>query len=88
MEIGEGDALEDAIADAFDGADLQLGERFEIKMRQHGLLRALNVSELSGGALRCQTIIVSHSEQLVAELACSRVQAVIELQKFLGRHFW
>jgi predicted ATPase len=52
MEIGDGDALQDAIGDAFDGATLGVGERFEVEMRQYGLLRPLNVSELSDGTLR------------------------------------
>jgi len=52
FEIGEGDALADTIADAFDGATLQVGERFEVMMRQYGLLRPLSVAELSDGTLR------------------------------------
>jgi predicted ATPase len=52
IEIGEADALETAIADAFDGATLSVGERFEVEMRQHGLLRPLVASELSDGTLR------------------------------------
>jgi predicted ATPase len=52
IEVGDWDTLEDAIADAFDGATLDVGDRFEIEMRQHGLLRPLNVSELSDGTLR------------------------------------
>ncbi|KQO57495.1 AAA family ATPase [Sphingomonas sp. Leaf257] len=52
FEIGEGDALADTIADAFDGATLQVGERFEVMMRQYGLLRPLSVAELSDGTPR------------------------------------
>lgn len=52
FEIGEREALADSIADAFDGATLQVGERFEVQMRQHGLLRPLSVAELSDGTLR------------------------------------
>ena len=52
IEIGDGDALENAIADAFDGATVRVGERFEIEMQQYGLLRPLLASELSDGTLR------------------------------------
>lgn len=52
MEIGAGDLLADTIADAFDGAVIGVGERFEIEMHQHGLLRPLSVGELSDGTLR------------------------------------
>lgn len=52
IEIGDADALENAIADAFDGATLAIGERFEVEMQQYGLLRPLLVSELSDGTLR------------------------------------
>ncbi|WP_312489896.1 AAA family ATPase [Sphingomonas sp.] len=49
--IGDYGILADTIADAFDGAILSVGERFEVQMHQHGLLRPLNVSELSDGTL-------------------------------------
>lgn len=52
IEIGDADTLEAAIADAFDGAVLSVGERFEVEMRQYGLLRPLTASELSDGTLR------------------------------------
>lgn len=52
FEIGGREALADTIADAFDGATLQIGEWFEVEMRQHGLLRPLSVTELSDGTLR------------------------------------
>ena len=52
LEIGDSDALADAIADAFDGATLRVGDRFEVEMLQHGLLRPLAASELSDGTLR------------------------------------
>lgn len=52
LEIGDADALETAIADAFDGATVAIGERFEIEMQQYGLLRPLLASELSDGTLR------------------------------------
>lgn len=52
MEIGDAGALGETIADAFDGATLAIGERFEVEMRQHGLLRPLAAAELSDGTLR------------------------------------
>jgi predicted ATPase len=52
IEIGDGNALQNAIADAFDGATLFVGDRFEIEMQQYGLLRPLAASELSDGTLR------------------------------------
>ena len=51
-EIGDREALCGAIADAFDGATISVGDRFEVQMHQHGLLRPLNASELSDGTLR------------------------------------
>lgn len=52
LETGDGGALEDTIADAFDGATLSVGEGFEVEMHQHGLLRPLRAAELSDGTLR------------------------------------
>jgi predicted ATPase len=52
FEVGDSRALADAIADAFDGATLDVSDRFEVEMKQHGLLRHLNVAELSEGTLR------------------------------------
>jgi predicted ATPase len=52
IEIGDAALLETTIADAFDGAAIDVGERFEVEMRQYGLLRALSVAELSDGTLR------------------------------------
>jgi predicted ATPase len=52
IEIGDGDTLETAIADAFDGAAISVGDRFEVEMQQHGLLRPLVAAELSDGTLR------------------------------------
>ena len=51
-EIGDAAALREAIADAFDGATIGVGDRFEVEMQQHGLLRPLGVAELSDGTLR------------------------------------
>ena len=51
-EVGDARTLADTIADAFDGATLGVGERFEVEMRQYGLLRPLAAAELSAGTLR------------------------------------
>jgi len=53
-EIGDSDALDEVIADAFPGASLEVrpGDYFELLLRQHGLLRPLATSELSDGTLR------------------------------------
>jgi predicted ATPase len=54
-EIGDSAALEDAVADAFDGAHIDVtGDRgyLELEMRQHGLLRSLKAAEVSDGTLR------------------------------------
>ncbi|WP_028103608.1 AAA family ATPase [Pseudoduganella violaceinigra] len=55
MEIGDADALSDAVADAFPGASIEVAcseGRFEVLMHQHGLLRPLRAAELSDGTLR------------------------------------
>ena len=52
LEVGDAGTLADAVADAFDGATLSVGERFEVEMHQHGLLRPLGPAELSDGTLR------------------------------------
>jgi predicted ATPase len=53
-EIGDAPALDQAVEDAFPGATvaIQGGERFEVLMQQHGLLRPLASAELSDGTLR------------------------------------
>lgn len=54
-EIGDGDALDRAVDDAFAGARVDVGvsgDRFETLMQQHGLLRPLTSAELSDGTLR------------------------------------
>jgi predicted ATPase len=54
-EIGDADALDTAIADAFPGGSidvLQADGYFELEMRQRGLLRPLKAAELSDGTLR------------------------------------
>lgn len=54
-QIGEAEALEAALTDAFPGAGIDIVNsdgRFELLMRQHGLLRPLQTAELSDGTLR------------------------------------
>jgi len=54
-EIGDGEALDDAVSDAFPGARVGVEARdgrFETTMEQHGLLRPLKAVELSDGTLR------------------------------------
>lgn len=54
-EIGDGDALDTAIDQAFPHARLEVvseGGLFQIQMHQKGMLRPLGVSELSDGTLR------------------------------------
>jgi len=52
LEIGDGDAFDDSIADAFAGARVRIGAAFEVLMEQPGLLRPLRAAELSDGTLR------------------------------------
>lgn len=59
IEVGDRAALDDAVADAFDGATLDVNDRFEVEMKQRGLLRELNVAELSEGTLRYILLIAA-----------------------------
>jgi predicted ATPase len=56
MEIGDANALDEAISDAFPGASLnivvQQDGRFSVALHQEGLLRPLSGLELSDGTLR------------------------------------
>jgi len=55
VEIGDPQALADSVGDAFPGAAVSVAHhngRFEVEMRQHGLLRPLKAAELSDGTLR------------------------------------
>ena len=55
MEIGDREALDAAVADAFPGAEVDVenvGGRFALRFAQHGLLRPLSQAELSDGTLR------------------------------------
>jgi predicted ATPase len=53
-QIGDGDALSEAVDDAFPGArvSVRFEAGFEVEMTQHGLLRPLSAAELSDGTLR------------------------------------
>jgi len=54
-EIGDAAALDKAIDRAFPGSELEIAVhsgRFEVMLRQHGLLRPLGSAELSDGTLR------------------------------------
>ncbi len=55
-EIGDEDALNNTISDAFPGAtlhiDVQEDNRFSVQLKQHGLLRPLSCAEFSDGTLR------------------------------------
>lgn len=55
LEIGDDQALARTVDDALPGSridiEVQAG-RFELKLRQHGLLRSLSAAELSDGTLR------------------------------------
>ncbi len=62
MENGNGEALDGAIADAFPGSTIAIGENdalFELRMEQHGLLRPLRASELSDGTLRYLLLVAA-----------------------------
>ncbi len=56
IEIGDVDALNDAVADAFPGSSIEItvqeDGRFMVNLRQHGLLRSLSAAEFSDGTLR------------------------------------
>jgi len=55
LEIGDPQSLADSVEDAFPGATASVSHsdgRFEVEMRQHGLLRPLRAAEFSDGTLR------------------------------------
>lgn len=55
LEIGDRDALDTALTDAFPGAEVTVvanDGRFHLQFQQHGLLRPLSQAELSDGTLR------------------------------------
>ena len=54
-EIGEGEAFDESVADAFPGSRVSVTNTdgwFDVQMEQHGLLRPLRAAELSDGTLR------------------------------------
>jgi predicted ATPase len=62
LEIGDPEALSEAVEDAFPGASLDVSVnegRFELSMQQHGLLRAMRTAELSDGTLRYLLMIAA-----------------------------
>ena len=61
-EIGDTEALDAAVEDAFPGASVSVhavAGRFELRMRQHGLLRPLAAAELSDGTLRYLLLVAA-----------------------------
>ena len=61
-EIGDSDAMDEAIADAFPGGRIDIANadgHFELQMRQHGLLRPLKAQELSDGTLRYLMLVAA-----------------------------
>jgi predicted ATPase len=72
IEIGDVRALAHAITDAFPGAELKIGGgdgRLSVGLRQEGLLRPLDVAELSDGTLRyllwCAALLTPRPPQLM-----------------------
>lgn len=61
-EIGDRTALEDAVSDAFDGATIEVtvaAGRFDLALRQPGMLRPLASAELSDGTLRYLLLVAA-----------------------------
>ncbi len=61
-EIGDADALDQAVKDAFPGAQVDVVVRdglFSVVMGQHGLLRPLSAGELSDGTLRYLLLVAA-----------------------------
>ena len=62
VEIGDADALNGAIGDAFPGSQLRVVEtrgRFDLELSAHGLLRPLSAAELSDGTLRYLLLVAA-----------------------------
>ncbi|WP_273826352.1 AAA family ATPase [Pseudomonas asplenii] len=63
IEIGDPQALQEAISDAFPGSRLGIavapGARFAIEFHQDGLLRPLSAAELSDGTLRYLLLVAA-----------------------------
>jgi predicted ATPase len=61
-EIGDRTALDDAVSDAFDGATIEVtvaAGRFDLALRQPGMLRPLASAELSDGTLRYLLLVAA-----------------------------
>lgn len=61
-EIGDGDALDEAVDNAFPGSRVRVVERdgwFDLRFQQHGLLRPLAAAELSDGTLRYLLLVAA-----------------------------
>jgi predicted ATPase len=55
IQFGDSEALKSTVDDAFPGSQIEIevqAGRFEVQLRQHGLLRPLSAAELSDGTLR------------------------------------
>ncbi|MGA8046115.1 MAG: AAA family ATPase [Dermatophilaceae bacterium] len=62
LEVGDGPALHDSVADAFDGARVDVlwdGGLCEVALHQPGLLRPLRASELSDGTIRYLALVAA-----------------------------
>ena len=71
-EIGNATALDEAIQDAFPGSRLEIATqeaRFEVSLRQDGMLRSLRAAELSDGTLRflflCAALLTPRPPELL-----------------------
>jgi len=61
-EIGDSAGFDDAVGDAFAGAEIRIDVSngyFDLEMRQHGLLRGLRSAELSDGTLRYLLLVAA-----------------------------
>ena len=61
-ELGDSAALDAAVADAFDGAQVEIvvtAGRFDLALRQPGMLRPLTSAELSDGTLRYLLLVAA-----------------------------
>jgi len=62
LEIGDGEGLQGAVSDAFTGCRVEVDTSqpsFRLKLRQPGLQRALDASELSDGTLRYLLLVAA-----------------------------
>ena len=68
-EIGDRAALDHAVADAFDGATVEVAVaagRFDLALRQPGMLRPLVSAELSDGTLRYLLLVAAAADATAA----------------------